>query len=182
MYTYIYKNESALTFSPPLPLSLSLSHAITHTHAHVCTVQNWIRNRRRPTAVKSAEKFVEKISQGSLPPVPTIPNIPSLPSNMTSMGLTTPSVLSSDSSVVMSSAQPSTSNLSSLGRTLATHLSLPEPKRVCTESGMLSYCLTAREGRGKGGERERERDRPTEREGKEGKMRGRKGGREKSFI
>ena len=124
----------SLSFSLSLCLSFSLS---LYLSPHPCIMQNWIRNRRRPTAVKSAEKFVEKISQGNLPPVPTIPNIPSLPTNMTSMGLSTPSALSSDSSVVMSSAQPSTSNLSSLGRTLATHLSLPEPKRVCTESGML---------------------------------------------
>ncbi len=113
--------------------------SLTHTVTYMYTMQNWIRNRRRPTAVKSAEKFVEKISQGNLPPVPTIPNIPSLPTNMTSMGLSTPSTLSSDSLVVTSSAQPSTSNLSNLSRTLATHL-LPEPKRVCTDSGRCCLC------------------------------------------
>ena len=112
--------------------------------------------------MKSAEKFVEKIAHGSLPPVPTIPNIPSLPSNMTSIGLSTPSTLSSDSPVVTSPAQPSTSNLS---RSLATHL-LPEPKRICTDSGVFScsitvyVCMRERER-----ERERESEREREREG-----------------
>lgn len=50
-----------------------------HTHT-----QNWIRNRRRPTAARSAEKLVEYISQAgtpiSIPPlsVPTVTPIPTI--------------------------------------------------------------------------------------------------------
>ena len=38
----------------------------SHTHTHTHT-QNWIRNRRRPTAVRSAEKLAEKMALGNVP-------------------------------------------------------------------------------------------------------------------
>lgn len=93
-------------------------------------VQNWIRNRRRPAAMKSAERLAERINQGDV--AYTLPS--QSPPSTTTITNTTPMPCPPSSSnhayYHVYSGSPSV-----VGAGHVSRKSIPEAKRLCQDPG-----------------------------------------------
>lgn len=113
----------------------------------VTPFQNWIRNRRRPAAIKSAERLVEKMSQGDAAPFTPPTSLTSLISSSMHTATTAPIVVPSHPRTlppghVQSQAPGSTqgntaANISQQGLGLAPS----DPKKFCLDQGRLIVAL-----------------------------------------
>ena len=118
--------------------------------------QNWIRNRRRPTAARSAEKLVEYISQAgpptSIPPlsIPTITPIPTITTTVvpvTAIKEISTHQFSTVSRQIQSTSQPAVAIVTgtpTVSAALSHHsagslnLGPPEAKKTCIEPSKYS--------------------------------------------
>lgn len=96
-------------------------------------LQNWIRNRRRPAAIKSAERMVEKISQGEL----VAPYVP--PTSLISLGT---SLHSAPPNPIMAFSQPhphAAGHSHSSGLSSQQGIGPTDNKRFCLDQS--KFCL-----------------------------------------
>ncbi len=100
--------------------------------------QNWIRNRRRPAAIKSAERLVEKINQGDPAPFTPPTSLTSLISSIHAPTTIPVATLSQAHTLPPGHAQsqaPGTTQVATGGIISQQGLGPSDPKRFCLDQG-----------------------------------------------